>query len=644
MYYKLNIFKAIAFILIILIFSTSQGMAQTTINLPQACDCPMAGSHQSSNGTAVVSNYGNSTCTNPSSGTINGTMTQGVAVSGVTMTLYANVTQVGTWSLSAVTNGVTFSGSGTFTALGCQPITLTASGTPTAAGSHTWNTNSTPSGSGTATVAAGTDPSSNGTAVVSNYGNSSCANPSSGTINGTMTQGVAVSGVTMTLYANVTQVGTWSLSAMANGVTFSGSGTFTTLGCQPITLTASGTPTATGSHTWNTNSTPSGSGTATVAAAFNPSGITLGQGSLGGRTCFDIALSNDNTNACAPLSARIANQANFTLSATHTQTYTFTPVGTVSNVRFYYINDVGNAVVAIAGGNAGNNISSAVTATVNYNTNNNALALGLTNSNPMVTRIFAVYNVNPTNNSNPADDRILSLTANVKDCACCVAKISPTEWKEFLCHNLGADITLDPHNMSQTNAWGLQGAYIQWGKRGPNTTGDSRIDWQTAANNGSLGFVAAPTASNSNHLSISSWSQTRAANFSWRTAAGAKTANDPCPLGYRVPTTDEWTGVHNNNTSSTTGTFTNSPTNYGTALHYGPDASTKLLTLPAAGYRLQTNGQYDYRGARGYYWSSTERNTTSSNEARDLVFLNTGVILTNFSDRAYGMPVRCIKE
>lgn len=147
--------------------------------------------------------------------------------------------------------------------------------------------------------------------------------------------------------------------------------------------------------------------------------------------CFDIALSNDNTNSCCPLT-RTANQANFTLPVTHTQTYTFTPSGTVSNVRFYYINDVGNAVIAITGGNAGNNIATAQTATVNYNTNNNTLALGLTNSNPLTTRIFAVYNINATNNNNPADDRILALTANVKDCACCMAKTTATVWKEFM--------------------------------------------------------------------------------------------------------------------------------------------------------------------------------------------------------------------
>jgi uncharacterized protein (TIGR02145 family) len=596
-------------------------------------------SDPSSNGSAVVSNYGNSTCDNPSSGTINGTMTQGVAVSGVTMTLYANVTNIGTWSLTATENGVTFSGSGTFATTGCHEITLTATGTPTASGSFTWTTNSTPAGSGTATVAGATDPSSNGTAIVDSYGAPACT---AGSINGSMTEGVAVSGVTMTIWANVTQVGTYNITAgPVNGVTFSGSGTFVATGCQEITLTATGTPDAAGSFDYTLNTTPTETVSATVAAAFDPTGITPGAGSLSGRTCFDIALSNDNTNSCAPLTARTATQADFTDAATHTQTYTFTPIGTVSNVRFYYINDVGNAVIAITGGNAGNNISTAQTATVNYNTNNNTLALGLTNSNPMTTRIFAVYNINATNNNNPADDRVLALTANVKDCACCVAKINATDWKEFLCHNLGADTSLDPHDMAQTNAWGLNGAYVQWGRRGPNTTGDSRVDWVNAANTSN--FAAAPTGSTAgtaNSGSISGWSTTDAANNSWRTTGGAKTADDPCPAGWRVPTSAEWTGVNSNNTVSRSGAWTNSATYYNSALHYGPNASTKLLTLPAAGYRSNTSGTLSNRGNSGYYWSSTENSTN----ARNLFFDSSNVSPAFSIFRTYGFSVRCITE
>ena len=111
----------------------------------------------STGGTGVVSSYGAPSCT---AGSVTGTMTAGVAVSGVTMTVYANVTTLGTYNITAgPTNGVTFSGSGTFTALGCQAITLTASGTPTAAGTHNYALGTTPSETVSATTATAGPPS-----------------------------------------------------------------------------------------------------------------------------------------------------------------------------------------------------------------------------------------------------------------------------------------------------------------------------------------------------------------------------------------------------------------------------------------------------------------------------------------------------
>ena len=203
----------------------------------------------------------------------------------------------------------------------------------------------------------------------------------------------------------------------------------------------------------------------------------------------------------------------------------------------------------------------------------------------------------------------------------------------FLNHNLGADTSLDPHNP----VVGLQGGYVQWGKPGP-------TNWVGAANDGVNGFVAAPTSGNSNSGAISGWSQTTAANSSWNSNTEANpvkvTANDPCPTGYRVPTRTEWVAVDNNNTASRTGTFTSGTTEYGSALHYGPDASTKSLTLPAAGRRGSTDGALNNRGSNGRYWSSTE----SGSYAYFLYFYSSSVKPANFVNRTDGFSVRCIAE
>ena len=181
--------------------------------------------------------------------------------------------------------------------------------------------------------------------------------------------------------------------------------------------------------------------------------------------------------------------------------------------------------------------------------------------------------------------------------------------KVFMAHNLGADTSLDSHTPVQ----GIHGNYYQWGI---------------------IGSVAnASTAA----TAISGWNTTAAVNGSWSDAS--KTVNDPCPAGYRVPTNAQWLGVIANNTVSRTGTWVNDATNFGAAIHWGPDAATKSLTLPAAGVRNNNDGTLLNRSSYGYYWSSTEGGTN----AYFLYFGSTSAN-TSSSSRAYGFSVRCVSE
>ena len=470
-------------------------------------------------------------------------------------------------------------------------------------------------------------------------------NASAGVIASLNCAGASVTGVLMDAIAAVGVSASISYTGGNGG--FHYGQTLSSTGITGLTATLSGGNFAigTGSLSYVITGTPSGTGTANFAlniggqsctlmltVAINPSTLPVGSGSLTGRTCFDIALSNNNINSCAPLSDRLALQADFTNTATYVQVYTFTPTGTVSNVRFAYINTNGVVVTSLSGGNSGNSISTAVTATVNYNTSLNSLALGLTNSNPLTVDIYVIFNDGPSNNGT---DRQLKLTARVKDCTCCGAFVASGEWKSFLCHNLGANDAAVPF----TPSWELNGDYYQWGRK-PTCFARDGVD---ATNPCSSPFYGAAgpwgnTTSNDNSGAISGWNLTIALDGAW--TDGSKTVNDPCPPNFRVPTRNQLLAVANNTLNRRTllGTWATGTTNYSSGWLLG-ESLYESLYLPAAGFRANTTGALGARGNVGYYWTST--GSDGANSANNLGFMSASVGLSN---RTFGFSLRCVAE
>lgn len=114
-------------------------------------------------------------------------------------------------------------------------------------------------------------------------------------------------------------------------------------------------------------------------------------------------------------------------------------------------------------------------------------------------------------------------------------------------------------------------------------------------------------------------------NNAWNTGtaqAPVKTATDPCPTGYRVPTDAELNAeLLSWSSNNSAGAFA-SP-----------------LKLPAAGYRNRTSGSLGNVGSNGHYWSST----VSGTDARDLHFNSTDANMGTYN-RAIGFSVRCLKD
>jgi uncharacterized protein (TIGR02145 family) len=208
-----------------------------------------------------------------------------------------------------------------------------------------------------------------------------------------------------------------------------------------------------------------------------------------------------------------------------------------------------------------------------------------------------------------------TLDVTVSSTPVCRAKVNATDYKNFMCYNLGAaNTSADPF----TPSWEINGGYWQWGRSAQATAGPT-----------------GPDAGQANNGAVSGWNTTYPANGSW--ADGSKTANDPCPAGYRIPTKAQWDGVSANNTYTNVGTFTSSATNYGSGKKFGDQ-----LMLPAAGGRNGGSGALYNRGGTGFYWSSTE---LVNNSAWDLYFGSSGATTDYFDgSRNYGFSVRCVAE
>ena len=186
---------------------------------------------------------------------------------------------------------------------------------------------------------------------------------------------------------------------------------------------------------------------------------------------------------------------------------------------------------------------------------------------------------------------------------------NPTTGRIWMDRNLGASQVAT--SSTDQNAYG---DLYQWGRRAdghqcrtsPTTATLSSIDQPAHGN-----FILAPNAPYD-------WRSPQNVNL-WQ---GVNGVNNPCPSGYRIPTETEI------NAERLSWSQNNS---------VGAFASPLKWTL--AGYRDFSDGSLANVGTYGYCWSST----LSGTGARYLYFGSSNAGM-NGHYRAYGLPVRCLKD
>jgi len=186
---------------------------------------------------------------------------------------------------------------------------------------------------------------------------------------------------------------------------------------------------------------------------------------------------------------------------------------------------------------------------------------------------------------------------------------NPVTGATWMDRNLGATQAAT----SSTDA-AAYGDYYQWGRGADGhqiATSNNTIVLSTTPTPGHGDFIVSP--------STSDWMDPTTDDL-WQ---GVNGVNNPCPTGYRIPTTVE---------------FQEEIATWSSLDDIG--AFNSVLKLPIPGVRTGATGNLDAIGQTGYYYSSY---LPSSNQTSYLAF-NFSVAGIYSSARANGMSCRCIKD
>lgn len=510
------------------------------------------------------------------------------------------------------------------------------------------------------TLCLGINPSTNGSAIVSAY---TCSTASAGTL----TAGIAVSvGVTQTITAIVSTIGTYNISTTANGVTFAASGTFIGTGAQTITLNATGTPVAFGSNSFEINTTPGCSFSRTTQLSPLPANMTF---SIIPSYFITSVFDQDYIPFTAPSTAASLNTDVAAGGGNETATIDIQGVLTTAGVtiKIPYAISTGTAnllaysqTITIPASYTQDNISRDITFSypaANYsavsgfvmatlksevgtlNLKKLDLQAGIgddylgwllgqftyaTNSSGS-TAIFKVRNIPAIPDRNIADPNHRMF----------YFPVTGTDGQTWLNNNLGADYSNTAKSsfnpVQQATSYNDFNAYGSLYQRGRYSDGHELISFTISTANPVNGITT--TTATTDTPGNSSFISSNTTPYDWCIPQklslweGETGINNPCPIGYRLPTDAEWTTWKNSANAS------------------GPVSSaTTSLMLSIAGYRSGNGGSIITTGSNGGYWSSSNINNINASITTFLKSGSSFYMTSQGSTRHTGYSVRCIKD
>ena len=125
-----------------------------------------------------------------------------------------------------------------------------------------------------------------------------------------------------------------------------------------------------------------------------------------------------------------------------------------------------------------------------------------------------------------------------------------------------------------------------------------------------------------------------------------KTVYDPCPVGFKMPASNAFTGFtangQNGGTMNVDGTsdWQTYQNNFGHNF-WTSSSKTATINFPASGYRSNNDGSLSDVGGNGFYWSAVP---IYAGYGCDLYFNSGFVRPLNFSGRTYGFAARPVSE